>query len=319
MVVVGSGATAVTLVPALAERAEAVTMLQRTPTYIVSAPAADPIHLWAKRRLGEVRAHRLARWKNIRLDRLVYGGSQRFPRRVRSLIRAHNKRELPAGFAVDVHFNPPYDPWDQRMCAAQDGDFFAAIRAGKADVVTDRIARFVASGIELASGETLPADIVVTATGLEMVPFAGISYSVDGRPVRIPETFTYKGMMLTGMPNFLYALGYTNASWTLKVDLICRHFNRLLALMDERDYDYAIPEAPPPAQSTAPLVGLDSGYVRRALDRFPRQGAVEPWLLKQDYLYDRRLLLDGPVGDHLRLYRAAPSGDRTGAALEAVA
>ncbi len=304
VVVIGSGATAVTLVPALAESAAGVTMLQRTPTYILSVPSVDPVHALARRLLGEVRAHRFARWKNIRLDRLIFGGSRRFPRRVRALVRSHNRKELPEGYAVDTHFNPPYDPWDQRMCAAQDGDFFAAIRDGRADVVTDRIARFVADGIELESGERLDADVVVTATGLEMVPFAGISYAIDGEPVELSGTVTYKGMMLSRMPNFIYALGYTNASWTLKVDLICEHFCRLLDLMDERGYEVATPEAPDPREPTSPLVGLGAGYVQRAVDRFPRQGSVEPWLLKQDYLYDRKLLREGPVGDHLELARS---------------
>jgi monooxygenase len=303
VVVIGSGATAVTLVPELAERAAEVTMLQRTPTYVISVPGVDPIHAWLKRRLGPRPAHHLARWKNLRLDKLIFGASRRFPGRVRRLIHSHNVKELPPGFEVDVHFNPPYNPWDQRMCVAQDGDFFGAIRDGRASVITDRIATFTESGIELESGREVEADLIVTATGIEMVPFAGVSYSVDGCPIEIGETLTYKGMMLTGMPNFVYALGYTNASWTLKVDLICEHFCRLLELMDDRSYDYAIPEAPASGAATAPLVDLDSGYVRRAVDRFPKQGPADPWALSMDYLSDRKLLLDGPVGDHIRFFR----------------
>jgi monooxygenase len=303
VVVIGSGATAVTLVPAMAESAAHVTMLQRTPTYVVAAPAVDPIHLWLKRWLGPVRAHRIARWKNVRLDKLIFGGSRRFPDRVRKMIRSHNVKELPPGFEVDTHFNPPYDPWDQRMCAAQDGDLFAAIRGGRASVATGRIGTFTEDGIELESGEKIEADLIVTATGIEMIPFAGISYSVDGERVDIGQTVTYKGMMLTGMPNFVYALGYTNASWTLKVDLVCEHFIRLLALMEDRDYGWAVPEEPVGEGAAKPLVDLGSGYVRRAADRFPKQGPREPWLLRMDYLYDRRLLLEGPVGDHVRLYR----------------
>jgi cation diffusion facilitator CzcD-associated flavoprotein CzcO len=303
VVVVGSGATAVTLVPNLAERAAHVTMLQRTPTYVVSAPAVDPVHAWLKGVVGPIRAHRIARWKNVRLDKLVYAGSRRFPDRARKLIRSHNVKELPEGFEVDTHFNPPYGPWDQRMCAAQDGDLFAAIRAGSASIVTGRIATFTEGGIELESGEEIAADLIVTATGLEMIPFAGISYTVDDAPIDFGQTVTYKGMMLTGMPNFVYALGYTNASWTLKVDLICEHFIRLLELMDDRDYDFAIPEEPAPAIERTSLIDLGSGYVKRAAARFPRQAMGGPWHLGTDYLQDRRMLLDGPVGDHLRLHR----------------
>jgi len=304
VVVIGSGATAVTLVPAMAEAAAHVTMLQRTPTYVLSVPAVDPIHAWLKRWLGPVRAHRIARWKNVRLDRLIFGGSRRFPGPVRKLIRSQNIKELPEGFDVDTHFNPPYNPWDQRMCAAQDGDFFTSIRDGRASIATGAVKAFVEDGIELESGEKLEADLIVTATGLEMVPVAGIEYWVDGRPVDISETVTYKGMMLTGLPNFVYAVGYTNASWTLKVDLTCRHFIRLLDLMDDRGYDWAEPEEPVGEVGGTPLINLASGYVLRAADRFPKQGPQEPWLLRMDYLDDRRMLLDGPVGDHLRLHRA---------------
>jgi monooxygenase len=293
----------------MADAAAHVTMLQRTPTYVISVPAVDPIHAWLKRRLGPIRAHRVARWKNVRLDRLIFAGSRRFPDRVRKLIRSHNVKELPAGFEVDTHFHPPYNPWDQRMCAAQDGDFFGAIREGRASVATGKIKTFTENGIELDSGEKIEADLIVTATGIEMVPFAGIAYAVDGEPVDLGGTATYKGMMLTGMPNFVYALGYTNASWTLKVDLICEHFIRLLGLMDDRQYDWAVPEEPAGEVGATPLVDLGSGYVVRAADRFPRQGSREPWLLKMDYLHDRRLLLEGPVGDHLRLHRAERAGD----------
>ncbi len=316
VVVIGSGATAITLVPAMAETASHVTMLQRTPTYVLSAPAIDPLNATVTRLLGPVRAHRFSRWMNVRLDKLVFGASRRYPRQVRRLIRRLNRKELPEGFDVDTHFNPPYNPWDQRMCLARDGDFFATIRAGKADVVTDRTRRLTETGIKLESGAEIEADVIVTATGLEMVPFAELDYEVDGRPVRMGERVTYKGMMVSGVPNFVYALGYTNASWTLKVDLICEHFGRLLSLMDDRGYDYAIPEAPDPREPTAPLVDLGSGYVQRAVDRFPQQGSAVPWQLKMDYLTDRELLLEGPVGDHLELGRV---GARTPASTVEVA
>jgi cation diffusion facilitator CzcD-associated flavoprotein CzcO len=289
----------------LAAEAAHVAMLQRTPTYVLSVPAVDPIHAWLKRRFGPVRAHRVARWKNVRLDRMIYRASRRYPKAVRKLIRSLTVRELPAGYDVDTHFSPPYDPWDQRMCAVLDGDLFRVVREQRASIVTDRISEVTETGVVLESGRRLEADIIITATGLEMVPFAGVSYVVDERPVDVSKTITYKGMMLTGVPNFVYGLGYTNASWTLKIDLICAHFCRLLALLHDREYDYVVPEAPPADAPTAPLVSLASGYVQRAIDTFPKQGATEPWLLKMDYLEDRRLLLEGPVGDHLRFGRAS--------------
>ncbi|MBN1529502.1 MAG: NAD(P)/FAD-dependent oxidoreductase, partial [Thermoleophilaceae bacterium] len=207
VVVVGSGATAMTIVPAMAERAEHVTMLQRTPTYVLPAPAVDPLADRLKKWLGPERAHRVARRKNILLARAVYRGSQRWPDRVRRLIRAINVRALPEGYDVDTHFNPPYNPWDQRLCLVPDGDLFRAIHQGTASVVTDRIATFTETGIELESGARLDADIVITATGLQLLPLAGVTYSVDGRPVVLRDTITYKGMMLTGVPNFVYAVG----------------------------------------------------------------------------------------------------------------
>ena len=303
VVVVGSGATAVTLVPALCDKAAHVTMLQRTPTYVLSVPRVDPVHAIASAWLGRERAHHLVRWKNVLLDRLVFAGSRRYPARARKLLHWLTARELPGGYDVDKHFAPPYNPWDQRLCAALDGDLFRVIRDGRASVVTDRIRAVTETGLSLESGAMLEADIIVTATGLELLPMAGVTYRVDGHAIRLRDTITYKGMMLTGLPNFVYALGYTNASWTLKVDLIAQHFCRLLSLMDEREYDYTVPEAPPPHARTAPLIDLTSGYAIRGREMLPRQASVAPWALKMDYLHDRRVLLDGPVGDHLRFFR----------------
>jgi cation diffusion facilitator CzcD-associated flavoprotein CzcO len=252
-----------------------------------------------------VRAHRIARRKNVRLGSLVYKASRRYPRLMRKLIRAANVRALPEGYDVDQHFKPPYDPWDQRMCIVPDGDLFRAIRAGDASVVTDRIATFTEGGIELESGAELEADVIVTATGLQLLALGGVSYNVDGAPISLSDTITYKGMMLTGMPNFLYAIGYTNASWTLKVDLVCEHFCRLLALMDERGHAHCVPDSPDPAAPTRPLLDFASGYVQRSVQKFPKQGASAPWELNMDYRRDSKVLLDGPVGDHMR-FSAAP-------------
>ena len=300
VVVIGSGATAMTLVPAMADSAEHVTLLQRTPTYVLSVPAVDPIEERLKRWVGGVRAHRIARAKNIRLQRLVWNLSKRRPNLMRRLIRAATVKSLPEGYEVDTHFKPPYNPWDQRMCIVPDGDLFKAISRGDVEVATGQIETLTEHGIRLSSGEELEADIIITATGLNLLALAGVSYSVDGEPVRLSERITYKGMMLTDVPNFLYAVGYINASWTLKVDLICEHFSRLLALMDEHEYAYCVPESPDPDAPTRPLLDFGAGYVLRSVHEFPKQGSTPPWELNMDYLQDRKVLLDGPVGDHMR-------------------
>jgi monooxygenase len=313
VVVIGSGATAMTLVPAMAPRAGHVTLLQRTPTYVLSVPAVDPLEERLKKWLGAVRAHRVARAKNIRLQRLVWNLSKRRPNLVRRLIRAATARALPEGYDVDIHFKPPYNPWDQRLCIVPDGDLFRAISRGDVSVVTGEIETLTSHWVKLRSGEELEADIVITATGLNLLALAGVSYTVDGEPVRLSEKITYKGMMLTGVPNFLYAVGYINASWTLKVDLICEHFCRLLALMDEHDYACCVPASPDPDAPTRPLLDFGAGYVLRSVHEFPRQGTTPPWQLNMDYLRDRKLLLDGPVGDHMRFFHRTTA--RTPAAL----
>ncbi len=306
VVVIGSGATAMTIVPAMAGRAEHVTLLQRTPTYVVSVPAIDPIEHRLKRWLGPIRAHRIARAKNVRIQRFIWNLSKRRPNLVRKLIRAGTMRLLPEGYAVDTHFKPPYNPWDQRMCLVPDADLFRAISEDHVSVATDRVDTFTETGIRLGSGEELEADIIVTATGLNLLALAGVSYTVDGRPIELRETITYKGMMLTEIPNFVYAVGYINASWTLKVDVICEHFCRLLALMDEHEYAYCMPDSPPVNAPTRPLLEFGAGYVLRSVDQFPRQGSSPPWELSMDYLHDRKVLVDGPVGDHMNFF-AAPA------------
>jgi monooxygenase len=307
VLVIGSGATAVTIVPAIADAVEHVTMLQRTPSYVMSIPAIDPITDFLDRRLGAARTHRIAREKNIRLGGLLYKLCRRYPRAMRKLLRAGAVKALPAGFDVDTHFNPPYDPWDQRLCLVPDGDLFKAIATGKASLLTDRIASFTDTGVLLESGAELEADIVVTATGLQLQAFAGVALSVDGVEVSLPDTFTYKGMMLTGVPNFAYLLGYTNASWTLRVDLIGDHFSRLLSLMDEHHYGQCVPEAPPAGCASRPLLEFDAGYVSRSVDLFPRQGPGAPWELSMDYVRDRKSMRRGPIGDHMRFSAATGS------------
>ncbi|AHH18468.1 putative FAD-containing monooxygenase EthA [Nocardia nova SH22a] len=304
VVVIGSGATAVTLVPALAETAEHVTLLQRTPTYIMPVPKRDPIANLLKRVFSEERAHAMIRAQYVATGRLFWNFTQRFPRLARRLIRRANVKALPPGYPVDLHFKPPYNPWEQRLCAVPDGDLFKAISDGRASMVTDRIETFSETGIELVSGRHLDADVIVTATGLNLQIAGGIALSVDGNPIDFAETVIYRGMMATGVPNFAIAVGYTNASWTLKIGLLCEYFVDLLRHMDERGYDAVWPEADP-AMPTRPLLDFGAGYVQRSLHELPKQGPAAPWLMSKDYVEDRRLLRGGRIADeYLHFSRA---------------
>jgi monooxygenase len=296
VVVIGSGATAVTLVPAMAQTAAHVTMLQRSPTYILSLPTEDAIATRLRELLGVRRAYAVTRWKNVLVSTLIYQLSQRRPAMIRSLIRKLAARQLPAGYDVDTHFNPAYDPWDQRLCLVPDGDLFTAIRDGQASIVTDRIAAFTKRGLRLESGPELPADIVVTATGLQLLAFGGAQLAVDDRPVDLPQTMAYKGMMLSGVPNFAFTIGYTNASWTLKADLVSEFACRLLAHMDSRGYDTCVPVADP-AVTRKPLLDFAAGYVLRSIDQFPRAGSRAPWRLGMSYLNDVITLRYGRISD----------------------
>jgi monooxygenase len=297
VVVIGSGATAVTLVPALADGGAQVTMLQRTPSYVLPVPAEDKLANRLRRVLGEERAYPLIRRKNIAKGRLVWRFCQRHPDRARALIRWVNTKQLPAGYPVDEHFNPPYGPWDQRLCAVPDGDLFRAIREGTAEVVTDRVATFTDTGIRLESGRELAADVIVTATGLNVQAFGGIAVTVDGQPVRLADTVAYKGMMLSGVPNLAFSIGYTNSSWTLKVGLLCEHFTRLLSHMDATGSAICRPEPSDPDMPTRPFLDFAAGYIRRAVDQLPRQGNRMPWLTSMDYRSDVVLLRADSVVD----------------------
>ncbi len=285
VVVIGSGATAITLVPAMTDRAEHVTMLQRSPTYVVSQPSEDPFYT---SRLGQALPeglrYRIARTKNVALQSFFYQLARKRPDTVRTLIRKATLRQLP-DVDVDTHFNPSYDPWDQRLCAVPGGDLFRALREEKATVVTDRIARFDATGISLESGEHLEADIIVTATGLNLLAFGGVDVHVDGKPVELPETMVYRGAMLSGVPNFAFVVGYTNASWTLKADLVCGYVVRLLQHM-QRTGRAVVTPTKQAGVTEEPFLDFASGYVQRSVADFPRQGSKEPWKLKQNYFYD---------------------------------
>jgi monooxygenase len=294
VVVIGSGATAVTLVPAMAEGgARHVTMLQRTPTYVMPVPAEDKLANLLPKILGAKRGYAVVRRKNIAWQRLTYTFFRRYPKAARKLIRAMNVKALPKGFDVDTHFNPPYDPWDQRLCVVPDGDLFRTIGEGRASVVTDRIRTFTENGILLESGEELAADVVVTATGLNVRFFGGIAVSVDGKPLNPSDHVAYKGTMLSGVPNLTFVIGYSSASWTLRVGLICEHFSRLLAHMQEYGHDVCVPVAP--EMETRPLIDLAAGYVRRAGNQLLRQGSELPWRMPKDYADDVRLVLGAPV------------------------
>ncbi|MFB6893804.1 flavin-containing monooxygenase [Kitasatospora sp. NPDC056327] len=312
VVVIGSGATAVTVVPAMAATAGHVTMLQRTPTYVMPVSRKDPVANVLKKVLGPRRGYALTRRRNVARQRVIWSFCRKHPKTARRLIRWANTRQLPPGYPVDVHFNPPYDPWDQRLCAVPDGDLFRAIREGRASVATDRIATFTERGVLLESGRELPADIVVTATGLNVQAFGGFPLTVDGREVRPADTVAYKGMMLSGVPNFAFAIGYTNSSWTLKVGLLCEHFCRLLAHLDAHGYDTCRPEPADPGMPTRPFLDFGAGYVRRAVDALPRQGDRRPWLSPVDYHDDIGLLRTGSVTDpELRLSRSAARAEAT--------
>jgi monooxygenase len=313
IVVIGSGATAVTLIPALANSgAGHVTMLQRSPTYIGSLPDVDPFTVRMNNTLPARAAYVVNRWKSILFQSAQYRISRRFPNFMRKALMTMAERRLPEGYDVQKHFGPKYNPWDERLCLAPNGDLFKTIRDGKADVVTDTIERFTKTGIKLASGVgalpsqavgppacggELQADIIVTATGLNLQLFGGAAISRNGVPVELNETMAYKGMMLTHIPNMAFTIGYTNASWTLKADLVSEFVCRVLNYMDANGFDTVEPQHPGNSIDERPLMDFTPGYVLRALDYLPKSGHVTPWRLKQNYLLDLRLIRRGKVDD----------------------
>jgi cation diffusion facilitator CzcD-associated flavoprotein CzcO len=297
VVVIGSGATAVTLVPALAEQGAHVTMLQRSPTYIVARPSRDPLARWLQRRLPARLADCAIRWKNVLLGIFFFSRARKRPARVKQAILRLAAESLPPDYDVDRHLSPAYDPWDQRLCLVPDGDLFAAIRSGRVAIVTDTIERFTGQGLKLASGEEIPADLVVTATGLVVKLLGGIEVAVDGEPVNVADRFSYKGMMLSGVPNLAVSFGYTNASWTLKCDLTSRYVCRLLAYMDRHRFAMCVPRLPEGEMERQPMLDFSSGYVRRAAGSLPAQGPKPPWRVHQNYVRDLWQLRLRPVSE----------------------
>src|SRR5215475_157330 len=310
VVVIGSGATAVTLVPAIAGRAAHVTMLQRSPSYVISLPARDAIADALRRALPATVADPLVRWKNVLLMTLIFQLSRRRPKLVKALLRRGAQRQLPAEYDVDPHFTPRYEPWDQRLCVAADGDLFKAVRAGQASVVTDEIETFTEKGIQLASGTELEADLVVTATGLNLLALGGMSIAVDGREISMADTVGYKGMMLSGVPNLALVLGYANSSWTLKSDLVSEYVCRLLEHMDLHGYRQCTPRPPDASHPTLPLIELQAGYVLRSLAALPKQGSAAPWRLHQNYVRDLIALRYARLEDGVIQFSAATADTR---------
>jgi cation diffusion facilitator CzcD-associated flavoprotein CzcO len=304
VVVIGSGATAVTLVPAMADTAAHVTMLQRSPTWMVSRPGSDAIANALKAILPAQMAYDIVRWKNVTLGQYFYKQTRSNPGKVRELLLKRLAKLLPADYDLETHFTPGYNPWDQRLCLVPDADLFNAITAGKAEIVTDQIAKFEAGGIRLHNGKLLEADIIVTATGLKLEALGGMTVTVDGETRRTADALAYKGMMFSGIPNLAQSFGYINASWTLRSDLIADYVCRLLKHMRKAGVDIATPT---PAADVVPerlAMDLQSGYVQRGADALPRSGNRAPWMVTADYKYDRKELMEGPVTDEMAFARA---------------
>jgi monooxygenase len=310
VVVIGSGATAVTLVPAMAETAAHVTMLQRSPTYIVSRPSRDVIANFLRKRLPAKLAYAITRWKNVLIGMYFYGLSRRRPDYMKQGILNLVRKELGTEYDVDKHFSPRYNPWDQRLCLVPDSDLFAAIRSGKASIVTDEIETFTEKGLRLRSGNEIDADIIVTATGLKLKLLGGMEVEVDGVPVDFSHALTYKGMMYSEIPNLASAFGYTNASWTLKADLTAAYVCRLLNYMDQRGIAFCTPRRRDPNIGEEPMVNFTSGYFQRSIATLPKQGSKKPWKLYQNYALDTLTLRFGKVDDGTMEFTPRKNGAR---------
>jgi len=306
VVVIGSGATAMTLVPAMASTVGHITLLQRSPTYVVSRPAIDPFAKKMRKYLPSKVAHRVTRFKNTTMQQTVYKKTRTKPDEIKKLLLGAVRAELGPDYDVDKHFTPSYNPWDQRLCLVPDSDLFVAIRSGKASIVTDTIKTFTETGIELASGEHLDAEIIITATGLNLVTLGEMDFVVDGIPVDFAKTWTYKGFAYSGIPNLASSFGYINASWTLRADLTCEYVCRLLNHMAKTDTSVCTPTLRDEDHGMPKrnwIEGFSSGYMSRVMHRFPHQGDREPWINPQNYKHDKKMFRKSPVNDGVMEFR----------------
>ncbi len=311
VIVIGSGATAMTLVPSMAKTAAHVTMLQRSPTYVVSRPEQDALANRLRKILPAKWAYAIPRWKNILLGMYFYNLTRKKPARVKELILKGVRAHLGPDYDVAKHFTPTYNPWDQRLCLVPDADLFQAIKQGRAEVVTDHIDSFTAKGIKLKSGTELEADIIVTATGLQLEAMGGTTVTVDGKQVDFGKTFTYKGLMYSGVPNLASVFGYTNASWTLRADLICDYVCRLLNTMDEKNVQIATPRLKDENMKPEPWLDFSSGYVQRAISMLPKQGPNAPWRQNQNYFADIKDMRRAPIEDEVLVFSRAKAASAT--------
>ncbi|MBH1987129.1 MAG: NAD(P)/FAD-dependent oxidoreductase [Burkholderiales bacterium] len=312
VVVIGSGATAITLIPSMTDKAQHVTMLQRTPSYVISVPQFDPMVRLLLKFLPEMTVYKMSRARNNFITQLIFKLSRKYPNAVRKFLLKQVKVQVGPNFDMK-HFTPPYNPWDQRLCAVPNGDMFKVLKKGKASVVTDHIDRFVENGIKLKSGQTLEADIIVTATGLNLRLFGGMTMSVDGKAIQMNEHISYKGLMFSDIPNFSNTLGYTNASWTLKADLIAEYVCRLLKHMDQTGTRIAVAERNDPNVKPAPLLDMTSGYVARAEAHLPKGADRAPWKLYQNYAMDMDQLHNGKLEDGVMTFRKPSAAGATSA------
>jgi monooxygenase len=313
VVVIGSGATAVTIVPEMAKRAAHVTMLQRSPTYMVSRPSEDRIANFLRRVLPAKLAYDIVRWKNVALQLFFFQLARKRPEKVRQRLLDELRGQLPSGYDVETHFTPRYNPWDQRLCLVPDADMFEAISKGSASIATGHIESFTETGIQLAGGEEIEADIIVTATGLKLQLLSDVAFSVDGERRDLSKSLSYKAMMFGDVPNLSYTFGYTNASWTLKADLTAGYLCRLLNYMERNGQDIAMPRRDPNVEE-APFLDFTSGYVQRALDILPKQGATQPWKVTQNYAKDLAILRYGKIEDGVMHFSKRPGAARAGEA-----
>jgi monooxygenase len=305
VVVIGSGATAMTLVPSMAKETESITMLQRSPTYVVSAPDQDWIANTLRKFLPSKLAYAITRFKNINFQRIIYQRSRNKPEQLKKMLLDRVRTELGPDYDVDKHFTPSYNPWDQRMCLVPNSDLFESIRSGNASVVTDEIDRFTEDGITLQSGESLKADIIITATGLNLKLLGGIKFSVDEKEVNLPDSYSYKGMMFSDIPNLIQTFGYVNASWTLRADINAEYVCRLLTRMDELNLKQCTPRIRDEDKDMLALPWIDdftAGYMKRNLHLFPKQGDKDPWKNTQDYKLDRKMIRNAPLEDGAMIF-----------------